>query len=259
MRRRLSRAAKTTIVISALLLVLVGIAAGAAYWWASTPLGPSERALSALEGSERVDVRSAPEGIAFVPKRDASKVGVLIYPGGRVDARSYAPLALSVAEEGYTVVLVPMRLNLAVLSPERGIAAMAAHPGVERWVIAGHSLGGTVACSFAANHPEQVSGLVLLAAYPSARTSLANLDMPAVSMVGSEDAIVDQHEIGSSLSRLPVGTQLVPVTGGNHAQFGSYGEQQGDGAATITPAEQEGEAANAILHVASRVERATSK
>ena len=37
---------------------------------------------------------------------------------------------------------------------------------------------------------------------------------------------------------LPTDTQQIEILGGSHAYFGMYGEQSGDGVATITPTEQ---------------------
>jgi pimeloyl-ACP methyl ester carboxylesterase len=37
---------------------------------------------------------------------------------------------------------------------------IAAHPEIERWAIGGHSLGGTMAASYADDHRATISGLV---------------------------------------------------------------------------------------------------
>ena len=41
-------------------------------------------------------------------------------------------------------------------------------------------------------------------------------------------------------------TEII-IQGGNHAQFGNYGPQQGDGIAKITPEKQQDEIRNAII------------
>ena len=45
---------------------------------------------------------------------------------------------------------------------------------------------------------------------------------------------------------LPDTTERIVVEGGNHAYFGNYGEQEGDGTATISREQQQEEAVNAI-------------
>ena len=43
-------------------------------------------------------------------------------------------------------------------------------------------------------------------------------------------------------------TELV-IEGGNHAQFGNYGEQEGDSAATVSRQEQQEQTVSAILEM----------
>ena len=48
-------------------------------------------------------------------------------------------------------------------------------------------------------------------------------------------------------SNLPADAAEVIIPGGNHAQFGDYGPQKGDGEAAILPDEQLGQTVRAIL------------
>lgn len=75
------------------MLALLAILVAGSLAWGLTPLGPGADALSALEGGEGVTVLDVAYGYEFAPE-EAGPVGVLIYPGGRVDARSYAPLQM---------------------------------------------------------------------------------------------------------------------------------------------------------------------
>jgi pimeloyl-ACP methyl ester carboxylesterase len=172
-------------------------------------------------------------------------VGLVIYPGGRVDPRSYAPLARTIAEAGYLVVIPPMPLDLAVLAPDRASDVMAAYPEIEQWVLGGHSLGGAMAAKYAHDNPSLVSGLVLWAAYPADSDSLKGLAIPVLSIYGTEDMGLDGIEAGRDL--LPDETQWVVMEGGNHAQFGWYGDQRGDGEATISRIEQQERIADETL------------
>lgn len=58
--------------------------------------------------------------------------------------------------------------------------------GIERPIVVGHSLGTMVALALALNHPDQVSGLVLLSGYyyPTARADVAMVSPPATPLVG---------------------------------------------------------------------------
>jgi len=98
-----------------ILLVLV-IATAGFLVWANTPLGPMPEALDALQSDSQVQVTE--DGwIVFQPSGTQPDSGLILYPGGRVDPRAYAPIARAIAEQGYLVVIVPMPLNLAVLAP----------------------------------------------------------------------------------------------------------------------------------------------
>lgn len=173
-------------------------------------------------------------------------VGFVFYPGGLVDPTAYAPLMRRLAEGGVLAVLVPMPLDLAVLGIGRAAEVIAAYPRVEVWAIGGHSLGGAMAAEFVGREPAAIDALVLLAAYSAASTDLSALPIRAVSLYGSEDGLTSEEVLEASLARLPTGTELLVIEGGNHAQFGHYGPQAGDGAATIEREEQQRQAAEAL-------------
>ena len=213
-----------------LLVVLIGAFIGFVVWAGSTnPV--MDEAIAALESDATVTVEQE-EWIVFRPTERASQVGFIFYPGGRVDARAYAPLMRAIAAEGYLTVIVPMPLNLAVLDIERAAEVMAAYPDVERWAIGGHSLGGAMAASYTYSHPDHIDGLVLYAGYPAESNSLADANLPVMSIYGTRDGRFQDLEASTPL--LPGNTTYVVIEGGNHAQFGYYGLQHGDGEATIS-------------------------
>ncbi len=220
--------------------------------WAETPLGPMPEALAALQSDSQVQVETDP-WLTFVPAGRQSETGLILYPGGRVDARSYAPPAHAIAAEGYLVVIPPMPLNLAFLAPGRADAVIGAHPEIRRWVIGGHSLGGAMAANFVYNHPDRVAGLVLWASWPAGNNSLTEFDLPILSIYGTEDMGLGGIEASRAL--LPAYTKWVVVQGGNHAQFGWYGPQPGDGAASISPTEQQTQILQATLDFLHSLER----
>lgn len=227
-------------------LVALAFATGAFLWWASTPLGPSAEALDALEPTDEVAVEIAEDWIAFTPTDAVSRAGVIIYPGGRVDYRSYAPLARSVAELGYVVVVPEMPLSLAVLDPDAADRVIAAYPDVLLWGVGGHSLGGAMAASYAESNPGAVGALFLLAAYPASGTDLSDNDIAVASLFGTKDGVLSESSMEESVELLPESTTFEPIEGGNHAQFGWYGPQPGDNDALISAEEQQARAAEAI-------------
>lgn len=205
--------------------------------WAETPLGPMPEAEAALLSDAQVTVTSEP-WFTFAPTETAVNTGLILYPGGRVDPRSYAPLAKALAAQGYLVIIPPMPLNLAFFNPNAADDIIAAHPEIQHWAIGGHSLGGAMAANYVYNHPGQMDGLVLWASYPAENNSLADqTDLLVLSIYGTNDG--QAEELAAAAERLPPETQWLVIEGGNHAQFGWYGRQPGDGEATITREQQQ--------------------
>jgi pimeloyl-ACP methyl ester carboxylesterase len=162
-----------------------------------------------------------------------------MYPGGRVDPRSYAPLARSISQRGFLVVIVPMPLNLAVFNPSAAAGVITKYPQVEHWAVGGHSLGGAMAAQFAAEQGVQFDGLVLWAAYPSESSDLSDSTLPVLSISGTLDGLSTIDKIEASRSLLPADTVWAAIDGGNHAQFGWYGLQAGDNPASLSQEEQQ--------------------
>lgn len=217
--------------------ILLLIAAAGFVIWAETPPAPMPEAVRAMESDAQVSV--AEDGwIAFEPTETQPTVGLIIYPGGRVDPSAYAPLARAVAEQGYLVVIVPMPLNLAVFSPAKASQVIAAYPDIEKWAITGHSLGGAMAANFISNNPQAIDGLALLAAYPASSDDLSGLDLSVISIFGTNDGLAPEEQIRAAEPQLPPDTLWIPIEGGNHGQFGWYGNQPGDNPATISREQQ---------------------
>ena len=159
--------------------------------------------------------------------------GLIFYPGGLVSAQAYVPLLDDIAAAGYPVVIAHMPLGLAVFAPMRGVGMTSEYPGVTRWIIAGHSLGGAMAARAVFREPDAFGGLILVASYPANSDDLSDRNIPVVSIYADADGVATVEEIESAKPLLPPDTTFVEIAGGNHAQFGSYGEQDGDYEASI--------------------------
>ena len=96
-------------------------------------------------------------------------------------------------------------------------------------------MGGAMASAYAEKNIEKVKGLILLGAYPINQAALSTLVV-----YGSEDVKLDKTKLEGIANKLE-------IAGGNHAYFGNYGEQAGDGKASITREEQQAQAVKAIL------------
>ncbi len=112
---------------------------------------------------------------AFEPHYRQCNTGFFFYPGVLVDPRAYAPTAQAIAAQGYVVIIVKMVGDLAILSPARADVVIRDYPEIETWVIGGHSFGGAVACFYAKDHTDVITGVELWAAYPSVTFSIKNI------------------------------------------------------------------------------------
>jgi hypothetical protein len=226
--------------------LVLGIATVGFLVWAETPLAPMPESIALLQSDSQVQVNEA-GWIVFQPVNADPDTGLIIYPGGRVDPRAYAPIAHAIAQQGYLVVIVPMPLNLAVLGVDRAKEVMAAYPEIQHWAIGGHSLGGAMAAHFAYKHPHLVQGLLLWAAYPPKSDDLSGQSLKTVSILGSLDGLGTAQGVEKTRHLLPQETQYLVIQGGNHAQFGSYGKQPGDAEAAIPRSDQQAQAVRATL------------
>lgn len=233
-------------------LILGAVLIAAAIWFL-IPMGPPDGTPAALLDGDDVRVEEDP-WLTFAPV-DGSTTGLIFYPGARVHPESYAPAARAIAEEGYLAVVVPMPLNLAVLSPNRAAQVIDAHPEIERWVVGGHSLGGAMAAQFANTRRTVIDGVVLWGAYPGANTSLRNAGHTVVVVYGTRDCISTEEEILAGTVRLPEDATVIAIEGGNHTQFGWYDGQPGSCAATISLEEQQSIAIAATVDLLDELDR----
>jgi pimeloyl-ACP methyl ester carboxylesterase len=226
-------------------LVFVVFAAGFVVW-GETPAQPMPEALAALQSDTQITVTSG-QWLVFTPASSVPTTGLIIYPGGRVDYRAYAPAAHQIAAQGYLVVIVPMPLNLAIFGVNAAQDVQAAYPQIRHWAVGGHSLGGAMAAAFAKTHPDAVQGLALWAAYPASRDDLSLSGLRVVSIFGSQDGLATGEKMEASRPLLPADTTWVQISGGNHAQFGWYGDQAGDNPASISRTDQQAQMVAATL------------
>jgi hypothetical protein len=241
--------------LPALFIVLFTLLTAVFIVWASDARPPQSEAILALQSDGKVQV-TTDDWYVFRPVDSSPQTGFIFYPGGKVDARAYVPEARAVAAAGYLAIIVPMPLNLAVMAPNRAAQVIETFPEVEQWVIGGHSLGGVMATNFARSRPETVDGLILWASYPASWDDLSErTDLQVTSVYGTRDGLSTAEQIEESAVLLPPDAVLVPIEGGNHAQFGWYGPQEGDMEATISHEDQSAQVVAATLKLLAAVSR----
>lgn len=192
-------------------------------------------AVEAFPAMSRVEKEIREDSTVVFHPENAVK-GFIFYPGGKVEYTAYEPLMAACAEQGIFCVLIQMPFNLAVLDIHAADGIQEQYPEIEEWYIGGHSLGGSMAAAYLAEHSDDYEGLILLGSYSTA--DLSETDLKVLSVYGSEDKVLNREKYEENKENLPNNFHEVVIEGGCHAYFGMYGVQEGDGRAAISPEEQ---------------------
>ena len=218
-------------IIAGILLVVLLLAGGGFYWYVSNYYRAEDVALEVLSAGDNIEVR---DDLTILSPSYPTDTAIIFYPGAKVEAAAYLPLLDQLRQTGLTCILVEMPFHLAIFGVNAAEDVMAQFPDISHWYIAGHSMGGAMASQFAADHPDEVDGLILLGAYLYG-------DYPPqkpLTIYGSLNQSVEDE--------IDYTENVVEIEGGNHAQFGNYGPQKGGLPAAISAAEQQAQAVEAI-------------
>lgn len=204
--------------------------------WSQFTYKPTKEALSL------VDDKKDEDNIIFGEKE--SKIGVIFYQGAKVEVESYSYLGEALAKDGHFVVMPKLPLNLAILGINEVDSVIEKYPEVQKWYVAGHSMGGAMISKYAFQHEEKVDGIILLGSYPADNFSTKSI--PMLSIYGEVDGLATVEKIENSKKLMSKNTTMHMIKGGNHANFGMYGEQKGDNASLITSKAQQDETVKVI-------------
>lgn len=212
-------------------------------WYAADYYEAGPVADTSLQSDGTVTVTVSKGVISF--DGPGNETALAFYPGAKVETSAYAPLMRQLAENGVDCYLLDVPYHLAFFGMNMADKVMDTYPH-ERWYVGGHSLGGVAASSFAGKHADELEGLVLLASYP---TRKVDEDLQMVTVYGSNDGVVRMNSLIKGRNYAPGDAKEVCIEGGNHALFADYGEQKGDGSASITAEDQQQQTAEALLGV----------
>ncbi len=171
---------------------------------------------------------------SFIPKQ--AHAGLIFYPGGKVEVDAYFPLMAECAKNGILSVIIEMPFNLAVFDINAADGIKEKFPEIQSWYIGGHSLGGSMVASYLEKHQEEFDGLVLLGSYST--VDFSHTDLSVLSIYGENDGVMNREKYEQNKKNLPNNTTEFIIEGGNHAFFGMYGHQIGDGEASVSQEEQ---------------------
>jgi len=217
--------------LSFLLATIVGFLA-----WAHTVYTADRTQTIDVFRSGLVEVVDRERAIVITPITEHALLAdsvLVFYPGGRVDPYAYLPpLAHTAAATGLRVVVPKAPLNLAI-ADTRDIEQLASLAGNYITIATGgHSLGGVRGCLQADN--PRVSHLVLFASY-CANDLTTRGDLRVLTVLGSLDGLTDPVQVSDAAIMLPGDPDTITISGANHASFGAYGPQSGDGPSRVSP------------------------
>ena len=218
------------ILISSLSVLL--LLAGAFFIYVSDYYKADDTALVVMKSDRTIRVQG---NLTILSPDKPSDSALIFYPGAKVEHTAYIPILEKLRQNGITCVLIKMPFKMAIFNSNAADKVFGELPTIKYWYIGGHSMGGAMASSYAAKNKGKVKGLILLGAYIYGDVSPEN----ALTIYGTLNANLEDN--------INYTENIVIIRGGNHAQFGNYGEQRGDPPATISREEQQDIAVKAIL------------
>jgi len=198
--------------------------------WFHIVLPADRAAVDAAFADDRIRVSLSDGVITASPANAESTTGMVFYPGAKVDPYAYLPAFRELVADGLTVVIIEPLFNMALFDLTPLQEATATAPTVTDWWVGGHSLGGVKACMVA--EEESLQGLVLLASFCA--NDLSGTDLEVLQVLGDRDDLTDLTAVAEARTLLPSAAKEHVIEGANHASFGAYGPQSGDGQASIS-------------------------
>ena len=226
-----------------ILIIILILIIGFSVYYVNDYSHSDSTALSYINGSENVSVTHTSNWLFIDGK--GNDTALIFYPGAKVEYSAYLPLMNQIAAQGVDVYLVQMPFNLAFFG-QNSADDIIKNSNYSHYIMSGHSLGGVAASGYASKH--DVDGLVLLAAYPS-----EEIDKPTLSIYGSEDKVLNLKSYNDAKPLIKANFTEHIINGGNHAQFGNYGLQKGDGNAGINSTLQQNETASEIINFINKL------
>jgi predicted esterase len=216
-----------------------------------------------LESDQTVTVEATNQFIHFQPSNNGQPTGFIFFPGGMVQPEAYAPMSREIAEQGYNVFIVNLPLGSAPLESQQtsvmdqALEITDTKESIRYWVVGGHSRGAAIAARFAFLHGNAFDGLILIGtSHPKEKAFDLSTSILAVTKIyATSDGLASTEEVEANAGYLPDDTNWVLIEGGNHAQFGYYGSQLGDNAATISRERQQELTVDAILFALNEVQK----
>jgi hypothetical protein len=219
---------KLILSLSALVLLSCGLFAYRAY-------KPDPIAIEQIYSNKLVNITESADYFVITPSiANPDKPTIIFYSGGLVATASYLyNFGVLSAKLNSKIVLIKPPLNLAII-PSISIETIKSQLSLNEIILSGHSLGGVKAClEYKPNL--KIKKIIMLGSY--CINDISKSDVEYVSLVGSNDTVIQTKNLEEARKLTPSKSIFKTIEGGNHAIFGSYGNQAGDGASLITKTE----------------------
>ena len=222
---------KILLIISIIILVIVGIYLNTYY--------KADKSVYDLIKNSNVDIKENKDGYLF--DGDGKDNFIIFYPGAKVEAISYAPLLIELANNDIDCYLVKMPFNIAILNSNAADKIIKNYK-YKNYYMMGHSLGGAMASVYTSNNEDKINGLILLAAYSTEKIKKVD----TLSIYGDKDNVLNKENYNKNKNNINNITEYI-IEGANHSGYAYYGEQKGDNKANISKEEQINETSNIII------------
>lgn len=207
--------------------------------YASNPYKALDEMHSLIEENNYENVVVTDEKDAIYFKVENPIANIIFVPGGLVEPDAYSYLAIELANNNYNVTISKAPYNLAILNPNKPLKYI--DESLDNIMI-GHSLGGVVA-SMSSSGEAKITKVITLGSYPINDLT----DKQTLMITAEHDIAMNEDSFNESLVNVNAENILIDIEGGNHAQFGWYGPQKGDGEAEIDTITQQNIVVELIL------------
>ncbi len=204
-----------------------------------------------FSNSTIVSVTETDDQIIFKSDTSKSKPEVIFFQGGLTDPKAYAPLCKKLAENGFTCHLLKMDWRLPQYDYQKVAVLFDLKQG--NFFIGGHSQGGKMAAQFVYENPGLFKGLFLMGTSHPRDIDLSDQNIPCIKLYAGNDGLASVEEVMENKNKLPKGTKLVFIKGGNHSQFGYLGQLFMDQPAAISLEDQQQQAFQSLVNFMNEI------
>jgi hypothetical protein len=197
--------------------------------------------ISVFENDDQIIFNSATKG----------SLEIIFFQGGLTDPKAYAPLCRNLAKSGFTTHIIKMNWRLPQYDYQKVSELFdLIH---NNYIIGGHSQGGKMAAQFVYENPNVFRGLFLMGTSHPRDIDLSNLNIRCIKLYAEKDGLASVDEVMTNKGRLPEGTKLVLIKGGNHSQFGFLGKLIMDNSPDISLAKQQQFTLDALINFMNEI------